>query len=149
MTGIIIRPLQMEDRSAWEGLWQTYLTFYEQKLAQEVTETLFGRLLADGHHAGLVAELDGKLVGFAHYLVHDSTWSITPTCYLEDLFVDGAIRGGGIGRRLIEGVYTAADNAGCGNVYWHTHDHNSRARKLYDRIGTLSAFVRYDRPKAD
>lgn len=148
MTETIIRPLQSGDRAVWEDLWRTYLTFYEQKLAQEVTEMLFRRLLADGHHAGLVAEQDGKLVGFTHYLFHDSTWSIAPTCYLEDLFVDEAIRGGGIGRKLIEGVYAAADDAGCNNVYWHTHDHNAQARKLYDRIGTLSAFVRYDRPTA-
>lgn len=148
MTGIIIRPLKKEDRPAWEDLWSAYLAFYEENLAQEVTDTLFGRLLTDDHHAGLVAEQDSGLVGFSHYLVHDSTWSIAPTCYLEDLFVDGAIRGGGIGRKLIEGVYAAADIAGCGNVYWHTHDHNARARQLYDRIGILSTFVRYDRPKA-
>lgn len=148
MTGIIIRPLKKEDRAAWEDLWRAYLVFYEENLAPEVTDTLFGRLLADGHHAGLVAEQDGSLVGFTHYLVHDSTWSVASTCYLEDLFVDGAIRGGGIGRKLIEGVYAAAEIAECSNVYWHTHDHNARARQLYDRIGTLSGFVRYDRPKA-
>jgi len=148
MSSLLVRPLRQADKSAWLDLWLAYLTFYQQSLAEDVTQTLFERLLsADGHRAQ-VAEQDGKLVGFVHYLFHDSTWSREATCYLEDLFVRSDLRGGGAGRKLIEAVYAAADAepTASGNVYWHTHDHNARARQLYDRIGVLSDFVRYDRP---
>ncbi|WP_420414773.1 GNAT family N-acetyltransferase [Roseibium sp.] len=147
MSDVKIRPITRDDKAAWWGLWQAYLSFYEQTLTDEISNVLFERLLGEGYHDGFVAEQDGKLVGFVHYLFHASTWSLEPTCYLEDLFVDGQIRGGGVGRKLIEAVYAAADANGCSNVYWHTHDHNTTARKLYDRVGMLSNFVRYEKRK--
>lgn len=149
MTDTTVRALERADKPAWLALWRSYLSFYEQDLAAEITETLFERLLSAEGHRAQVAEQDGKLVGFVHYLFHDSTWSSDATCYLEDLFVSSELRGGGAGRKLIEAVYAAADAepTASGNVYWHTHDHNARARQLYDRIGVLSEFVRYDRPK--
>lgn len=146
---ITSRPLQQSDETAWRGLWQAYLNFYEQELAADVTDRLFNRLLSPDGHRAKVAVRDGVLVGFVHYLFHDSTWSSDATCYLEDLYVSAELRGGGAGRKLIEAVYAAADAepTASGNVYWHTHDHNARARQLYDRIGVLSDFVRYDRPR--
>ncbi|WP_422023020.1 GNAT family N-acetyltransferase [Roseibium sp.] len=147
MTPVTIRPIERADKAAWLQLWQAYLAFYEQSLVDEVTDGLFERLLSDGFHDGLVAEQDGKLVGFVHFLEHASTWSLAPTCYLEDLYVDSTQRGGGVGRKLIEAVYAAAEQSGCSNVYWHTHDHNTVARQLYDRVGILSNFVRYEKRK--
>jgi GNAT superfamily N-acetyltransferase len=145
MSDVRIRPVESADKAEWWKLWQAYLAFYEQDLPDDVSEGLFRRLLSGMHHDGFVAEQDGKLVGFVHYLFHDSTWSLEPTCYLEDLFVGSGQRGGGVGRKLIEAVYSAADAKGGGKVYWHTHDHNATARKLYDRVGVLSNFVRYER----
>jgi len=149
MSNITIRELERADKTAWQALWQAYLTFYEQALSEDVTETLFERLLSDRGHKACVALKDGKLVGFVHFLFHDSTWSSEATCYLEDLFVSSELRGGGAGRKLIEAVYAAAEAEprASGAVYWHTHDHNARARQLYDRVGVLSDFVRYDRPR--
>ncbi len=147
MSTVTVRPLQRPDQAAWKVLWQAYLDFYEQDLAPEVTETLFERLLSESGHRGFVAIRDGEPVGLVHFLFHNSTWSTLSTCYLEDLFVSAGLRGGGAGRKLIEAVYAEADRepSASGNVYWHTHDHNARARQLYDRIGVLSDFVRYDR----
>jgi len=47
---------------------------------------------------------------------------------------------------LIEAVYQAADANGTPSVYWLTQDFNTTARQLYDRIGVLSPFIRYNRP---
>lgn len=147
MSDIVIRPIETSDRAAWEPLWQDYLAFYDVSLPSDVTDTLFKRLLGDEGHNGLVAERNGKLVGFVHYLFHHSTWSSELKCYLEDLFVSDETRGTGAGRKLIEAVYAAADarSGASGKVYWHTNGDNARARQLYDRIGTLSTYVCYDR----
>ncbi|MEJ8476718.1 GNAT family N-acetyltransferase [Roseibium algae] len=146
MNDLIIRPLKASDCAEWASLWHGYLTYYKlADLPQAVTDDLFERLLGKGGHFGLVAERQGKLVGFVHSLPHDSTWSLQQTCYLEDLYVDAEQRGGGVGRKLIEAVSAEAERLGCHKVYWHTEENNTRARQLYDRIGTLSDFVKYDR----
>jgi GNAT superfamily N-acetyltransferase len=141
-----IRPLLPTDRHRWDPLWQGYLSFYEQSLSAEVTDCTFSRLTITGPHRGMVAERGAELVGLVHYLFHDRTWSLKPICYLEDLYVDPVARGDGIGTALIQAVYAAADAAGSSTVYWQTQVNNATARRVYDRIGRLSEFVRYDRP---
>jgi GNAT superfamily N-acetyltransferase len=143
-SGLVVRPLGPADRAAWDPLWQGYLTFYRQALAPGVSDAVFARLTGHGAHLGLLAERDGVAVGLVHYLVHETTWAIAPTCYLEDLFVDETVRGGGVGRALIDAVAEEARKAGCRAVYWQTNQDNARARALYDQVATLSPFVRYD-----
>ncbi len=146
---ITIRPLKPGDRAAWSELWSAYLAFYETNLPQLVFDTYFDRLLGDDAQdfSCLLAEVDGKVVGLTHYLFHRHGWSIENCCYLQDLYADPSVRGQGIGRALIEAVYKQADIAGAPNVYWLTQDFNHDARKLYDRVGSLTPFIKYARPK--
>ena len=76
---------------------------------------------------------------------HRHGWHIENIVYLQDLFVLPGARGHGVGRQLIEAVYRAADEAGTPTVYWNTHHTNRSARRLYDRIGTNSGFIKYKR----
>ncbi|GGL74601.1 GNAT family N-acetyltransferase [Wenxinia marina] len=148
MTEILIRPLAAADRLDWARLWRGYLAFYETELPAAQYDATFARLLSgdpDDFH-GLVAEADGHLVGLAHYLFHRHGWRQDRVCYLQDLYADPQVRGTGVGRALIEAVYAAADKEGAPRVYWLTQDFNATARRLYDRIGRKSAFIRYDRP---
>jgi len=94
---------------------------------------------------GAIAESDGRPVGLVHYLFHRHMWKTENVCYLQDLYADPDVRGQGVGRKLIEYVYGAADRVGCPSVYWLTQDFNAEARKLYDRIGVLTPFIRYNR----
>jgi GNAT superfamily N-acetyltransferase len=66
--------------------------------------------------------------------------------YLQDLYAVPEARGQGVGRALIKAVYAAADAAGAPSVYWMTQEFNTEARRLYDRVGTLTPFVKYQRP---
>ena len=91
----------------------------------------------------LVAERDGALVGLVHYIFHRSTTMAGPTCYLQDLFADAEVRGGGIGRALIEAVYAQAHAAGSTRVYWQTHETNTIAMQLYDQVAEKSGFLVY------
>jgi GNAT superfamily N-acetyltransferase len=92
----------------------------------------------------LVAENDaGEMVGIVHYLCHRVTWVVADRCYLEDLFVAESARGIGAGRALIEAVYAAADARGADQVYWLTQESNEEDRRLYDRVGRLTLFIKY------
>lgn len=144
---LTIRDIEPTDRAAWGALWTKYLAFYETVLPENVFETTFARLMTDAPHEfnGFVAEEGGKLIGLTHYLFHRHAWKEEDVCYLQDLFVDNTCRGSGAAQALIEAVYDAADRQGAPSVYWMTQSFNTVGRRLYDRIGRRTPFIRYNR----
>jgi GNAT superfamily N-acetyltransferase len=60
----------------------------------------------------LVAEQEDQLAGFAHLVLHSTTWATHPSCYLEDLYVAKQSRRGDVANRLIAAVYALADGFG-------------------------------------
>ena len=139
-----IRPVTAQDHAAWLPLWQAYLQFYKTDLAPEVSEVTWQRLL-DPHepnHSAL-AWKDGQAVGMVNFIYHRSNWSIHNACYLQDLFVAPPQRGTGLGRRLIEHVYTTARQDGCDKVHWLTHETNATAIQLYERIAERGGFIQF------
>lgn len=147
MSAVTIRPLARSDHAEWRRLWTAYLEFYEATVPEEVYASTWTRLFDDGKYepSGYIAEVDGKAVGLVHYIFHRTCWAVADNCYLQDLYADPDVRGTGIGRALIEAVYAKADEAGAANVYWTTQHFNETARKLYDRIGKLTPFIKYQR----
>ena len=142
----IIRPIRLSDREQWDGLWQGYLAFYKEELAPEQTELTWARLIDEDYEIhGFVAELDGELVGLAHFSFTNSTWSKNRDLYLEDLFVSTTVRGQGFGKALILALNNVAREEGSRRIWWETQVGNSVARKLYDSIGELTEFVKYIR----
>lgn len=142
-----VRPVMASDEQAWLKLFRDYIVFYKADVPDEIIALTWRRLLNQEDHMMALAAVDdaGEIVGIATMVFHRSTWSSTWYCYLEDLFVASEARGLGAGRALIEGVYAEADRRGANRTYWATQDHNATARKLYDRIGTLTDFVQYRR----
>lgn len=147
MSSLTIRPLSPTDKADWRRLWTAYLAFYETVLPEEIFATTFDRLTGGGANefAGLLAVVDGKPVGLAHYLFHRSCWTIGNVCYLQDLYADPAVRGTGVGRALIEAVYAKAAEADAAEVYWMTQEFNATARRLYDRIADRTPFIVYQK----
>ncbi|MEM7078501.1 MAG: GNAT family N-acetyltransferase [Pseudomonadota bacterium] len=145
---VTIRPLEPTDREAWAELWRGYLEFYRTTRPPEIYDTLWERLLGDHPYDGhcLIAEVDGEVVGLTHYYFQRHGWSIEEVTYLQDLYAAPQVRSTGVGRALIEAVYAAADAAGRPHVYWLTEEDNSVGRRLYDRIGVHTPFIRYQRP---
>jgi GNAT superfamily N-acetyltransferase len=141
---VLVRPIGADERAAWESFFRAYLDFYETKLSLTTIDTAWGRL----HDAAepmfaLGAYVDGRLKGIVHYLYHRSMWTIGNYCYLQDLFVDAEARGLGLGRALIEAVEQEARKAGASRVYWMTHESNSTARALYDKLADRPGFIQY------
>ncbi|WP_368188315.1 N-acetyltransferase family protein [Aestuariibius sp. HNIBRBA575] len=142
-----IRPLSVLDKAQWQDLWTAYLGFYGTNVSAEIYETTFDRLLGDDPRdfSCLVAVANDQLVGLTHYLFHRHAWKTEDVCYLQDLYATPETRGTGVGRALIEAVYAAADQHGTSSVYWLTQSDNTNARQLYDRIGELTPFLKYQR----
>lgn len=145
-TPLQVRALRADDRAAWQPLWDGYLRFYRHELDPAITDLTFARLCEqrDGMFGLVAAGDDGALAGFAHAIVHPSTWSATSYTYLEDLFVAPTARGTGAGVLLIESLATAARERGSERLYWQTQQFNGPARSLYDEVADLTSYVVYE-----
>lgn len=147
MAQIDVRDMATADRAAWDRMWSGYCAFYGVSLPATDNDELWRRLTnADSGMAAVIAidaEAESAL-GFAHFILRPHTFSARMVCYLEDLYVDPAARGTGVGRRLIETLIARGRERGWRRLYWHTEADNSVARALYDRIVPVTDYVRYD-----
>jgi GNAT superfamily N-acetyltransferase len=149
---LTIRPVTAGDADEWERLFRAYIAFYRASVPDDVIALTWRRALAgeDGLHGLIaIAAKSGAALGVATLVFHRSTWSPTWYCYLEDLFVDPAARGRGVGGALIAATYAEADRRGATRTYWATQAGNAAARRLYDQVGELTEFVQYRRRDTD
>jgi ribosomal protein S18 acetylase RimI-like enzyme len=150
-TGLRLGPLTAADRAAWEPLARSYKAFYETEVSDAGYQAAWQRLLAGDTLLGLgawglpVAGRPEQLVGIAHAVFHGSVWDDT-VCYLQDLFVDPAVRSQGVAGALIAHLALQAQARGAARYFWLTHETNVRARRLYDRVAVNKGFLRYDHP---
>jgi GNAT superfamily N-acetyltransferase len=144
-----VRPVRRTDYDDWRPLWDGYNAFYGRSgatsLAEQITQATWERFFdaAEPVHAFVAEEEGGGVVGLVHYLYHRSTTRLHDVCYLQDLFTAPALRGLGVGRRLIHAVYDAARAAGCSRVYWQTQVTNQAGRALYDKVAEHRGFIVY------
>jgi GNAT superfamily N-acetyltransferase len=142
---VAIRRIEARDEARWRELWDGYCRFYERDLSEAVTRHTWARIMdADSPVHAIVAEREGEgMIGMANYIIHENTWTLTPVCYLEDLFVDPARRAHGVGRQLIDWLLAETKEQGWSRLYWNTKENNYRARGLYDKYTPHSGFLRY------
>ena len=95
-------------------------------------EALFGARAAC---EALIAERGGRAVGFALYFTTFSTFLCKPGLYLEDLFVEPAHRGAGIGKALLGELARLAAGRGCGRLEWRVLDWNEPSIRFYESLG--------------
>ena len=113
------------------------LAAYE-KLEHEVgaTEETLEEWLFDKEKAEvLFAVVDGKEVGFALFFHNFSTFLGRAGIYLEDLYVEPAFRGQGIGKGLIKQLARIAVERGCGRLEWWCLDWNQSSIDFYRSLG--------------
>lgn len=139
---ISIGKLAPSDRAAWEALFRAYIDFYQRVEPPEMYDRVWREFQEDTSLHAFGARLDGRLVGITHFLVHPST-SGPDVCYLQDLFTASDARGQGVARALIAAVVDWAREHGCCRVYWLTHETNTTARHLYDKVAENRGFIRY------
>ena len=85
----IVRDPQPADERSWRRLWAGYNSFYETNIPEAVTAFTWKRILDPTSAVfARLATFDENVVGFSISVLHESTWTRTPVCYLEDLFTD-------------------------------------------------------------
>lgn len=133
----VIRPARPDDVPDILRLVRALAAYEREPDAVEATEpslsaSLFGP--APLVHA-LVGEVDGQVAGMALWFLAFSTWTGRPTLYLEDLFVEEACRGSGLGRGLMVGLAREAVGRGCARMDWSVLDWNEPSIAFYQALG--------------
>lgn len=142
---LIIRAIAEADRAAWERLYAGYGAFYKVDQTPQMRAVVWGWLHDPAHGSeGLVAELDGHLIGLAHFRAFARPLSASIGGYLDDLFVDPDARGSGAAAGLLDAVKVLGAGRGWSVIRWITADDNYRARGLYDRLAERTKWVTYD-----
>ena len=137
MTNLIIRDAEASDSHTLFGLIQG-LAEYEKLSdavignAEALKEHLFG---SPKYVDAILAELEGKAVGFAIFFHNYSTFLTKPGIYLEDIFVLPEYRRQGIGKALLTRVAQIAVKRDCGRVEWSVLDWNISAQTFYRNMG--------------
>ena len=133
----IIREAVIEDAEAILGLIIELAIYEKEPHAVEATVEDIRR---DGFGPKplfncLIAECDGKAVGFSLYFLKWSTWRGRPSLHLEDLFVNSTVRGLGVGMKLLKRLARIALDNECARFDWEVLDWNMLARDFYHTIG--------------
>ncbi len=143
---LTITPVTADHHDAWMDLYQGYADFYHSPIDAAGKEVVWGWLMDPAYpFEGLVAARDGGLIGLVHFRVMPSPLRATEAGFIDDLFVRPDVRGSGAADRLMEAVYEIGQRRGWPVIRWITHDLNYRARGVYDRIATKTAWTLYEK----
>ncbi|MEG0395115.1 MAG: GNAT family N-acetyltransferase [Oscillospiraceae bacterium] len=109
-----------------------------EKMTDEVVatqESLQNALFGEGSAQCLMAEENGKLVGYALYFYNFSTFVGTKGLYLEDLFLYPETRKKGYGKKLMHALFQIAKEENCGRMEWCCLNWNTQSQGFYKSLG--------------
>ncbi len=133
---IAIRPATPDDVALILGLVRELAVYEREPDAVVATEAMLHDALFERRVAeSLIAELDGKPVGFALFFHNFSTWTGKPGIYLEDLYVTPDARGAGAGKALLRHIAGLALDRDCTRFEWSVLDWNTPAIDFYRAMG--------------
>ncbi len=132
-----LRAAEARDLAAIVGLIRELAEFEKLAHLVEVTsQSLQAHLFGSKPVAeAVVAERADSVIGFALFFTNFSTFLGKPGLYLEDLYVQPAHRGGGVGRALLTHLAGLANERGYGRFEWSVLDWNVDAIRFYERMG--------------
>lgn len=143
---IAVTPLSPADHADWARLFAGYAAFYRVEQTPERVATTWGWLMDPGHvvEGVLARDGDGRAVGLAHYRAMPNPLRGAMVGFLDDLYVDPAVRGGGVAEALVGHLAGQARARGWLKIRWITADDNYRARGFYDRVAEKTAWNLYE-----
>jgi GNAT superfamily N-acetyltransferase len=136
LEGILIREAREEDVPVILGFILELAEFEGvrekiQSTEEGLRDVLFQRHIAEA----LIAELDGKAIGFAIWAYSFSTFTGKPTLYIDDLYVQEPFRGRGVGRRIFAYIADVAWRKDCARMDWYCMETNLSGKEYYHRMG--------------
>ena len=131
----MIRKIQLKDKKHWEELYKGYANFYKVEMNDKILKTVWNWLNNNNHELkGICYEIDGKIVGLAHYRKLLSPLKGKYIGYLDDIFVNPEYRGQKIGKKLLDKIKEISKSNGWNLVRWQTDEDNFTAKRLYDKV---------------
>jgi GNAT superfamily N-acetyltransferase len=134
-----IRPATPQDAALILRFIRELAEFEREPDAVKATEEGLAHALFDERSAeAVIAEQEGKPMGFALFFHNFSTWTGRKGLYLEDLYVTPEARGSGVGTALLRHLAGIALDRDCGRFEWAVLDWNTPAIDFYTAMGAES-----------
>ena len=141
----MIRKLDKKDKENWAKLYNGYAEFYKVPMNIGILDTLWRWIHDETHDVkGICYELEGKIVGIAHYRTMPRPIKGQYIGFLDDLFVEPEFRGQQIAQKLISHLKSLSKANNWNGIRWITHSSNKTAKNLYDKIGNNIGFELYE-----
>lgn len=130
---VLIRDSKKEDFSEILALF--HQLWPGKELHADDLMAVFHRGLVSGTDRYFCAEVDGKVIGFCSYAIMNNFWQEGTIAYVYAMVVDEALRGKGIGGRMLEKAFETAKSAGCKKIELDSGFPRERAHQFYEKIG--------------
>ena len=145
MSNLEICDIQKKHYEVWIELYHKYAEYYQVDIPKDNFDLTWKWLTSENYPFwGILADVDSKIVGFAHFRSLPSPLDSCEVGFLDDLFVLQEYRGKKIGYSLIEKVHQIGKNKNWPYINWITKDDNYTARTLYDKISTKTDWNFYE-----
>lgn len=145
MSNLEICDIQQKHYEVWIELYHKYAEYYQVDIPKDNFDLTWKWLTSENYPFwGILADVDSKIVGFAHFRSLPSPLDSCEVGFLDDLFVLQEFRGKKIGYSLIEKVHQIGKSKNWPYINWITKDDNYTARTLYDKISTKTDWNFYE-----
>ena len=145
MSNLEICEIQQKHYEVWIELYHKYAEYYQVDIPKDNFDLTWKWLTSENYPFwGILADVDSKIVGFAHFRSLPSPLDSCEVGFLDDLFVLQEYRGKKIGYSLIEKIHQIGKSKNWPYINWITKDDNYTARTLYDKISTKTDWNFYE-----
>jgi GNAT superfamily N-acetyltransferase len=135
----VIAPAERQDVVAMAQLFQEMDQFYDEPSPEPLerkVEQINALIFSDTPSAYvLLAWDDSQLAGIAAYSFLWPAAGVTRSAYLKELYVARDYRRRGVGKLLIQNLFSVAADLGCSRVEWTTDADNTDAQRFYQELG--------------
>jgi len=141
----MIRKLERKDKENWAKLYNGYADFYKVQMNTGILDTIWSWIQDENHAVNAICfELEGEIVGIAHYRTMPRPIKGQYIGFLDDLFVAPKFRGQKIAQKFISHLKSLSKANNWSGIRWITHTSNKNAKKLYDKIANNTGFELYE-----
>jgi len=130
-----IRPATSDDIATLAPLFEAYRAFYEREPDADRARAYLQDRIAAADASALLAEVDGRVVGFALMYPGWSSLAMAPVLQLSDLYVEPGARARGAGRALLQACEAFGIARGAIRLQLETQRTNTVAQALYTELG--------------